>query len=141
MDCLPYVQVAALHAASPQLRSFTPGVGALCRSDDWLAGGLVLRNSMARPAGYAFAGYQPLHVYGIRAGVIAGVKVKTLFRRVNADWSWDENSYTGSRLVPFAAFAASWPVTPYLNLEVTGAPAVSKVTPAVLTFGASIDWK
>jgi hypothetical protein len=72
MDCLPHIHLVAIHA-EPGYRSETPGVGALCRRETFLAGAGVYRNSVHRDTGYVAAGWQPWELGAMRIGGIAGI--------------------------------------------------------------------
>lgn len=73
MDCLPHIHVAALHAPSEQqFRTFTPGLGVLCRKADWLAGAGVYRNSIGTTSKYVMGGYQPLRIGPVAVGAFVG---------------------------------------------------------------------
>lgn len=120
MDCLPHFHVAAYHAEAG-FRSATPGIGALCRKGDLLAGAGVFSNSIGNASLYAIGGWQPWRIGEARVGAFAGVI----------------NGYRRGAM-PFAAAAVS---VPYRDgeLHFTVIPKVSNLSP--LTVGFSFTWR
>ena len=77
MDCLPQIHVAAIHAQAEhdgvRYKTFTPGIGVLCRSeDDVISGAGVYSNSHGNISKYVMAGWQPLDIGGAKAGFFLG---------------------------------------------------------------------
>ena len=72
MDCLPHFHLVALHAERGY-RSEIPGIGILCRQDQYLVGGGVYRNSIHRDTAYLAAGWQPVQFGMLRLGALAGM--------------------------------------------------------------------
>ena len=122
MDCLPHLHLAAYHAA-PGYRGDTPGIGALCRQADWLAGAGVMRNSVGATSFYAAAGWQPLRIGPVRIGVYGGV--------INGD------PYRDGAPFPFVAGLISLPTGP-AEWHLSLLPAVPNISPA--TAGLSVTW-
>lgn len=139
-ECWAHVHVAAHHVAAPQYASFTPGVGVLCRDEAWLAGASLLRQSLERPALYAFAGYQPLRVGSVRVGAVVGVRTRPVFGVIdNTNWTWRPETYEGDDVAPIAAVAVSWRFNLQAEAHLQIIPRIPNVTPA--TFAGSVSWK
>lgn len=109
MDCLPHIHVAAIHA-DHGYRSFTPGIGTMCKSK-YLLGAGIYKNSLGNSSVYAAAGWQPWKVSGLDIGGLAGVV----------------SGYEKDRVVPLAALLVS-----YKHMHFTFIPEVKTKTPAVL---------
>lgn len=116
MDCLPQIHVAAIHA-DHGYRSFTPGIGVMCKGKVLVGAGLY-KNSLGDGSTYAAVGYQPWIVGGVKIGAIVGAAT----------------GYKHYDVVPLAAVLMS-----YKHLHFTFIPEVKAKTPAVLgisfTFG------
>ena len=114
MDCLPHINVAALHAPSEQqYRTFTPGIGVLCRKADWMAGAGFYSNSLGNRSNYAIAGWQPLRMGPVHVGAVAGVV--------------DGYPVNSGRFIPMAGLALSWG-----HVHVVAWPQVKDYSPAGL---------
>jgi hypothetical protein len=117
MDCLPHIHVAAIHA-DHGYRSFTPGLGVMCKGAKVLFGGGAYKNSLGDTSTYVAAAYQPWTIGQAKVGVIAGAAT----------------GYAHYDVVPIAAVMVS-----YKHLHFTFIPEVKSKTPAVLgisfTFG------
>ncbi len=70
-DCLPHIHVAAIHA-EPGFRSSTPGLGALCTFDEFMAGAGAFKNSLGDTSAYAAVGAQPWRLGPVKVGAIIG---------------------------------------------------------------------
>jgi hypothetical protein len=118
MDCLPQVHVVAIHAEHGY-RSEIPGLGALCRKGDFLAGAGAYRNSLGKSTAYIAGGWQPLTYGSVRAGVIVGLA-------------------TGYRPHPVpmaAAFVSVW------HVHFTLIPKVEGKTPATAGISFTVPWQ
>lgn len=142
LACATHIHVAAHHWQSDQFKSFTPGVGVLCRrahNAAHLGGISLVRNSHNRPALYAFVGYQPLQAGNVRVGAIAGLRTRAVFRRYdNIHWQWDPRSFDHTDVVPFGAAVASWQWRPGAEVHLMVIPPIKLWTPA--TAGISLSW-
>lgn len=139
-DCAAHIHIAAHHWNAPQMESFTPGIGVLCRRGDALGGISVLRNSRGMPALYAFAGYQPLQIGSVRIGAIAGLRTQAVFLVTNnRNWTWDASTFDHTAVVPFGAAVASWRWRPNSEIHLMVIPPIKNVTPA--TAGVSLSWE
>jgi len=118
MDCLPHIHVAAIHA-DHGYRSFTPGIGAMCRGK-YLLGAGVYKNSLGNGSAYAAAGWQPWTLWGVKIGGLAGVV----------------SGYEEDRVVPLAALFVS-----YKHLHFSFIPEVKTKTPAVMGFSFTFPLK
>ncbi|WP_291015032.1 hypothetical protein [Hydrogenophaga sp.] len=95
MDCLPHIHVAAIHAPSEvEYKTFTPGIGVLCRKSDFFGGVGVYSNSHGNRSFYASSGWQPIKVGPVAIGAFAGVV--------------DGYRRGGGKFVPMAGLMASW---------------------------------
>jgi len=93
MDCLPQIHTVAIHATSG-FEAITPGLGVLCRTDVFLTGLGVIRNSEKHMSNYAFVGWQPIRLLGFDVGAIAGLV--------------DGYSYNNRKVGPLAAVSVRY---------------------------------
>lgn len=106
----------------PQTSVDIPGLGILCRQEDYLGGAGQYRNSIDRESTYAMVGAQPWRLAGVRLGAFAGIV----------------NGYQRT-IVPMAALAASAPV-PFGELHFSLMLMVPNWTPTTLSLSISVKW-
>lgn len=115
MGCLPHLHVAAIHADAEQ-RSFTPGLGVLCRENDFMLGAGVFQNSIGKLSKYASVSWQPVHAGPVKIGAFGGVIDDYLYKNggaflfggaiASAPTSWGELHFTFVPQVPGVSVAA-----------------------------------
>lgn len=118
MDCLPHFHAYAIHG-EPGYRSGIPGIGALCRDGERLAGAGVYSNSLGKGTAYAAGGWQPWTIGNVRIGALAGLA-------------------TGYRPHPVplaAAFVSVW------HVHLTLIPKVEGKTPATAGLSFTATWQ
>ena len=121
MDCLPHIHVAALHAPSEQkFRTFTPGIGVLCKQGDLSAGAGVYSNSVGDRSKYVMGAWQPLRMGPVNVGAFAGIV----------------DGYKANRggFVPMAGLALSWG-----HVHIIAWPKYKDYTPAVVAVSFTFD--
>lgn len=114
MDCLPQIHVAAIHAPSEvEHKTFTPGIGVLCRIETVSFGAGVYSNSVGKPSKYATGAWQPFKIGPVAVGAFAGVV--------------DGYRANNGGFIPMAGLAASWG-----HIHVIAWPKYKDYTPAVV---------
>lgn len=121
MDCLHHIHVAALHAPSEQeFRTFTPGIGVLCKDGNFSAGAGVYSNSVGERSKYVMGAWQPLKIGPVKVGAFAGAV--------------DGYKMNNGKFAPMGGLAVSWG-----HIHIIAWPKYKNYTPAVVAVSFTFD--
>lgn len=125
IDCLPQIHTIAIHAG-PGFQPNVPGVGILCREDDFLGGAGRYKNSIGQMSNYLGVGYQPWRIGEFRVGGVGGVT--------------DGYRLNNGGFIPMAAGMISMPLS-WGEAHLIVIPMISGVTPLTFQFNFTVKYK